>query len=101
VQVLHGNTACSALPHLLGMSFSAAAYGNARARLPGALFERLFDRVTAGLYSVERRAGLWFGHRTWHLDGSSFSMPDTALPMEFLRWNPFRSRTNGNAVGIS
>jgi len=29
------------------------------------------------------------------------SLPDTALPMEFLRWNPFRSRTNGNAVGIS
>jgi len=29
------------------------------------------------------------------------SLPDTALPMQFLRWNPFRSRTNGNAVGIS
>lgn len=29
------------------------------------------------------------------------SLPETALPLEFLRWNPFRSRTNGNALGIS
>jgi hypothetical protein len=28
------------------------------------------------------------------------SLPDTALPMQFLRWNPFRSRTKGNAVRI-
>jgi hypothetical protein len=29
------------------------------------------------------------------------SLPDTALPMESLPWNPFRARTNANAVGIS
>jgi hypothetical protein len=29
------------------------------------------------------------------------SLPDTALPMQFLRWNGFRSKTNGNAVEIS
>jgi hypothetical protein len=33
-QILHGNTACSHLPHLSGMHFTAAAYAQARARLP-------------------------------------------------------------------
>jgi hypothetical protein len=32
--ILHGNTACSHLPPLSGLRFSAAAYGQARARLP-------------------------------------------------------------------
>jgi hypothetical protein len=30
LQVLHGNTACSHLPHLSGLRFSAAAYCQAR-----------------------------------------------------------------------
>jgi len=75
LQVLHGNTACSELPRLTGLSFSAAAYVNARSRLPDALIERLFERVRDPL-DVDPQAGLWLGHRTWHLDGSSFSMPD-------------------------
>ena len=75
-QVLHGNTACSHLPHLTGRRFSAAAYVNARARLPLTLLERLFDRVTDGLHSERQAASRWRGHRTWHLDGSSFSMAD-------------------------
>ena len=75
-QVLHGNVACAAVPHLTGQSFSATAYCQARARLPLALFEDLFDRVTDGLYAERQTTGLWHGHRTWHLDGSSFSMAD-------------------------
>ena len=75
-QVLHGNTACSHLPHLTGLDFSAAAYCNARARLPLTLFENLFDRVSEGLHSERQEASQWHGHRTWHLDGSSFSMAD-------------------------
>jgi Transposase DDE domain len=75
LQVLHGNTACSELPRLTGLSFSAAAYVNARSRLPDALIERLFERVRDPL-GVDPQAGLWLGHRTWHLDGSSFSMSD-------------------------
>lgn len=75
-QVLHGNVACAALPHLTGKDFSAAAYGNARSRLPLTLFERLFERVTEGLSSERQTSSLWHGHRTWHLDGSSFSMAD-------------------------
>ena len=74
LQVLHGNTACSELPHLSGLSFSAAAYVKARSRLPDALIERLFERVRPD--AVDPHAGLWLGHRTWHLDGSSFSMSD-------------------------
>lgn len=75
-QVLPGNTACSNLPHLVGRRFSASGYVKARARLPLDLFERLFDRVTDGLHSERQAASRWHGHRTWHLDGSSFSMAD-------------------------
>jgi hypothetical protein len=74
LQILHGNTACSELPRLTGLSFSAAAYVNARSRLPDALIERLFEQVRLDV--VDPQAGLWLGHRTWHLDGSSFSMSD-------------------------
>ena len=34
LQILHGNTACSHLPHLSGLQFTAAAYCQARAKLP-------------------------------------------------------------------
>ena len=76
LQVLHGNTACSNLPHLVGKSFTAAAYVNARTRTPLTLFDRLFDDVTKGLYALGQTTSLWHGHRTWPLDGSSFSMAD-------------------------
>src|SRR6266700_744949 len=33
-QILHGHTACRHLPHLSGLRFSAAAYCQARAKLP-------------------------------------------------------------------
>lgn len=75
-QVLHGNTACTELPHLTGKRFSAAGYVKARSRLPLALFDGLVERVTASLDSEQQPSGLWHGHRTWHLDGSSFSMAD-------------------------
>jgi hypothetical protein len=41
LQILHGNTACSHLPHLSGIQFTAAAYGQARAKLPWRFFDRL------------------------------------------------------------
>lgn len=75
-QVFHGNTACSDLPHLTGRTFTASAYVQARARLPLTLIDQLFENVTAGLYSVGSPSSLWRGHRTWHCDGSSFSMAD-------------------------
>jgi hypothetical protein len=77
LQILHGNTACTALSRLAGVPFTATAYCLARARLPLALFEDLLAHVCDALYPEVQETGRWHGHRTWYLDGSSFSMPDT------------------------
>lgn len=77
LQILHGNTACTALSRLAGIGFSAGAYCAARARLPLALFDMLLQRVCAALVGEIDETGRWRGHRTWHIDGSSFSMSDT------------------------
>lgn len=77
LQILHGNTACTALPRLAEMSFSAASYCAARARLPLALFKGLLQCVCAASFPELEKTGRWCGHRTWSIDGSSFSMPDT------------------------
>src|SRR5215211_2624607 len=44
LQILHGHTACSHLPHLSGLRFSAAASCQARARLPLRCFALLLAR---------------------------------------------------------
>jgi hypothetical protein len=77
LQVLHHNTACSHVPHLLGKSFSAEAYGQARARLPLELLQRLLGEVCQRLQESLDAAARWRGHRLWLVDGSSCSMPDT------------------------
>ena len=77
LQILHGNTACTAMSRLAGVSFTGAAYCAARARLPLALFEDLLERVCDALFPELQETGRWRGHRTWSLDGSSFSMSDT------------------------
>jgi hypothetical protein len=85
-QVLHGNIAVAELRRLSGLSFTAAAYCQARARLPRTLLERLQQAVTDTLFDTTtvRPTELWQGHRVFLLDGSSFSMPDTpALQAQF------------------
>jgi Transposase DDE domain len=77
MQILHGNTACTALSRLAGIAFTAEAYCQARARLPLALFEELLERVCDALAATVELSSLWHGHRTWSIDGSSFSMSDT------------------------
>jgi DDE family transposase len=77
LQVLHGNTACDHVPHLMGQSFTGEAYGQARARLPLALFQCLLTAVGASLAACRDEAARWCGHRVWLLDGSGCSMPDT------------------------
>src|ERR1700737_3222701 len=77
LQILHGNTACTALSRLDGVGFTAAAYCDARMRLPLAVFGDLLQRVCDALYPEIQDSARWHGHRTWTLDGSSFSMPDT------------------------
>ena len=77
LQILHGNTACTALSRLAGLRFTAAAYCAARMRLPLALFEDLLEHVCDALFAEVQTTGRWRGHRTWMVDGSSFSMSDT------------------------
>ncbi len=77
LQILHDNTACDHVPHLMGGGFTGEAYGQARKRLPVALFERLLAAVSQSLATCRDEAKRWCGHRVWLLDGSSCSMPDT------------------------
>jgi len=84
LQILHGNTACTALSRLAGIPFTAAAYCVARRRLPVALFQELLQHVCDALFPEVHTTGRWRGHRTWLLDGSGFSMADTpALQAHF------------------
>src|ERR671918_431083 len=77
LQILHGNTACSHLPHLSGLRFSAAGYCQARARLPLRAFDLLLERFGTAVQRSALDEGRWHGHRTFLVDGSGCSMPDT------------------------
>src|SRR5258708_21854063 len=77
-QVVHGNTSCGEVRHLAGRSFTAQAYCDARARLPLSVYQTLLTEAYYQL--VPHLCGgehLWHGHRTFHVDASTFSMPDT------------------------
>ena len=77
LQVLHGNTACTELPHLSRLSFTAAAYCKARMRVKLEVLQKLLERCVQSAASEAQDAGLWLGRRVFFVDGSSFSMPDT------------------------
>jgi len=76
-QILNYNTAFTHLPHLSGLDFDPSAYGDARKRLPLGLIQRLVRTVAETLRDEMNQRGLWMGHRTWLVDGSTCSMPDT------------------------
>jgi hypothetical protein len=77
-QVLHGNVPCGAVRHIAGRDFTASAYCQARARLPLALCQAMLTRaVEAALPRTRENQHRWHGHRVFHVDGSTFSMPDT------------------------
>ncbi len=79
-QVVHGNVPCSEVRHLApARSFTPSAYCQARARLPLAVIRRLLTRVCGAATAAARQADhRWLGrHRVFHVDGSTFSMPDT------------------------
>jgi hypothetical protein len=83
-QVLHGNCPCSEVRHLPGAvgggrSFTGSAYCDARQRLPLAVYQAMLTEVTAAALPATRGGGhRWLGrHRVFHIDGSTFSMPDT------------------------
>lgn len=77
IQVLHGNTAINHLRHLTPLAFTASAYCQARARLPLALFEHLLQSVTDAMFQTTDAIARWRGHRTFIIDGTTFTMPDT------------------------
>jgi hypothetical protein len=77
IQVLHGNTALEHVSLLAGRSFTAGAYCQARSRLPLAVFRAVLCEVIRALLPQTEAEGLWRGHRTFLVDGSSFTMPDT------------------------
>src|SRR5579863_1597812 len=77
VQVLHGNTALTHVALLAGHAFTASAFCQARARLPLAVFQAVLRHQVHALIPVTRAQALWRGLRTFLVDGSAFSMPDT------------------------
>jgi hypothetical protein len=84
IQILNGNFAMARLKDFSDRDFSEAAYCKARARLPLSVLHRLLQRVGTALRPTMDDNGRWHGHRTFHVDGSSFSMPDTPpLQKEF------------------
>jgi hypothetical protein len=77
LQILHGNTACTHVPRLGDVRCSGEAYCQARARLPLALFRCLLLLLRQRWPIPPADEGRWHGHRTFLVDGSSVSMPDT------------------------
>jgi hypothetical protein len=90
LQILHGNVACEALPHLSGLRFTAGAYCMARMKLPLELFQRLLAHITQQLSGSEALAGAdrWRGHRVFLLDGTGFSLPDTPALRSYYGYPP-------------
>ena len=82
LQVLNRNTALNDLPRKSHASFTGSAFCKARRRLPLRVFQRLLRRLAETLlpahggHQVDEE-GRWLGHRTFIMDGSSCSMPDT------------------------
>ncbi len=77
IQILHGNFAVARLREFTDRIFSEAAYCKARGRLSLKIFQNLLQRVGTALRPAIDAYERWHGHRTFHVDGSSFSMPDT------------------------
>jgi hypothetical protein len=76
LQVLHGNTACNHVVRLAQLTCSGTAYCEARARLPLAALQRILEQ-TCQAVRCGHHEPRWHGHRTFFVDGTSFSMPDT------------------------
>lgn len=76
-QILLGNTSLQHIALLANRRFTDSAYCQARERLPLEVFRNLLRRISLHALERTRADGLWHGHRTFLLDGSSVSMPDT------------------------
>jgi Transposase DDE domain len=76
LQVLHGNTALEHVATLAKKEFTDSAYCQARMRLPLPVFQAVSRNLVKAVIPKTMDVP-WHGHRTFLLDGSSFSMPDT------------------------
>ena len=88
LQILHLNTAIRHLRHLAGVPVNAAAYCEARMRLPLAALQELLRKSSASLRDAlggECGGGgggggdltRWRGHRAFLVDGTGTAVPDT------------------------
>ena len=76
-QILLGNTAVQHVSLLAERTFTDSAYCQARTRIPLEVFRILLRNLNSVLQPQTRTDGLWHGHRTFLIDGSAVSMPDT------------------------
>jgi Transposase DDE domain len=94
LQILHGNAACAHVPRLGAVKCTGEAYCQARQRLPLRLLQYLLRSLSHCLGgSTLLDEGRWHGHRTFLVDGSSVSMPDTPELQEHFGQPP------GQALG--
>jgi len=84
LQILHGNTAILHLRHLVSASVNAAAYCQARMRLPLTVYETLLD-YSAALLRPARQSILTGVRRVLLVDGTSSLLPDTASVRKLFR----------------
>jgi hypothetical protein len=78
-QIVAGNVSLSETCRLAGSCVTAQAYCAARQRLPLAVLHELFaDQCNRLMPIASEESHRWLGHRTFLIDGSSFSMPDTS-----------------------
>lgn len=84
IQIALGNTSLEHVARLAGGLFTSEAYCLARSVLPLAAIQAVLRSLVTTLIPETEAEGLWRGHRTLLIDGSSFSMPDTpALQNQF------------------
>jgi len=77
VHILHGNTAWTPLPPLAAQRCTASASCQARTQLPLVVWQQVLRRTAAVCEQTTHDEGRWRGHRTFLVDGSSVSRPET------------------------
>lgn len=77
LQLLHANAAMTNVARLVGADFTPSAYCQARRRLPLSVLKILLRRLVTRARDATAEVAHWRGHRTFLVDGSSCSMPDT------------------------
>ena len=87
LQVIHFNTAIRHLRHLAGHAVNAAAYCEARMRLPLDVLRALLRDSAAGV-AAAAAGGLWCGLRVLLVDGSSTIAPDTPASQRAFGQSP-------------